>query len=375
MLTRDAVLEKVERAMAEQQLDALIAASPWNVKYCSGTSFFTQRTLPERLGLVAMTRGQEPVFIYCTIEEGHAKGESWLREFRGYTEFAEQPIAVLADVLRERGVDRGRIGIEKRFLVTRNYEELRDALPAAEIVDADPIFDRMRAIKTPEEIAWLGQTALWTDEAIGNAWSQAHTGESEREIGERMIAGTRERGATGVVHLVLSTGPNAHKAHGEPGETRLEAGGVLRTDFGVLWGSYISDLARTAFVHPVRARQIDTYKALEEAHQTTIAAMVPGALASDIYALCRDACQKRGLTFTMPHVGHSIGLGVHEQPMLHPYDHTRLEVGMMLMLEPLVIADDGLYAVEDLIEVTDQGPRVHSHSRDWSEPLIIDGLR
>jgi Xaa-Pro aminopeptidase len=322
-----------------------------------------------------MTRGHEPVFIYCTIEEGHAKGESWLREFRGYTEFAEQPIAVLADVLRERGVDSGRIGIEKRFLVTKNYEELQQALPAAEIVDADPIFDRMRAIKTPEEIAWLGQTALWTDEAIGNAWAQARTGESEREIGDRMIAGTRDRGASGVVHLVLSTGPNAHKAHGEPGDMRLEPGGVLRTDFGVLWGSYISDLARTAFVHPARPQQIDTYKALEEAHQTVIAAMVPGARASDIYALCRDACQQRGLTFTMPHVGHSIGLGVHEQPMLHPYDNTRLEPGMMLMLEPLVIADDGLYAVEDLIEVTEQGPRIWSRSRDWSEPLIIDRPR
>jgi Xaa-Pro aminopeptidase len=372
MLTRDAVLEKVERAMAERQLDALIAASPWNVKYCAGTSFFTQRTLPERLGIVAMTRGNEPVFIYCTIEEGHAKGESWLRAFRGYTEFAERPIAVLAEVLRERGVERGRIGIEKRFLVTKNYEELRQALPEAEIADADPLFDRMRAIKTPDEIAWLGQIARWTDEAIGDAWEQARTGESEREIGERMIAGTRERGATGVVHLVLATGPNAHKAHAEPGETRLEPGGVLRTDFGVLWGSYISDLARTAFVHPARKKQIDTYKALEEAHQATIAAIVPGALASDIYAVCRAACERRGLTFTMPHVGHSIGLGVHEQPMLHPYDQTRLEPGMMLMLEPLVIADDGLYAVEDLIEVTEQGPHIHSRSRDWGEPLIID---
>ena len=373
MLTRDVVLAKVERAMAERQLDALIAASPWNVKYCSGTSFFTQRTLPERLGLVVMTRGQEPVFIYCTIEEEHAKGESWLHEFRGYTEFAEQPTTVLAEVLRERGVARGRIGIEKRFLVTKNAEEIRVALPEAAIIDADSLFDRMRTIKTPDEIAWLGQIALWTDEAIYAAWSQAHAGESEREIGERMTAGTRERGATGVVHMVLATGPNAHKAHAEPGDTRLEAGGVLRSDFGVLWGSYISDLARTAFVYPASQQQIDTYKSLEEAHQTTVAAMVPGALASDIYFLCRDACQERGLNFTMPHVGHSIGLGVHEQPMLHPYDQTLLEPGMMLMLEPLVVAEDGLYAVEDLIEITDRGPRIRSRSRDWSEPLIIDG--
>ncbi len=371
MLTKEIVLRKVEQALAEHRLDALIAASPWNVKYCSGTAFFTQRTIPERLGLVAMMPGKEPVFIYCTIEDEHARGESWIQELRGYTEFAERPIDILADVLREHGAGSGRIGIEKRFLVTKNYEELRQALPEAEIVDADPIFDRMRAIKTPGEIEFLAQAAMWTDEAIRDAWEHAQVGETEREIGDRMIAGTRSHGASGVVHLVLATGPNARKAHAEPGETRLEPGGVLRTDFGVFWGQYVSDLARTAFVHPVDPRQIDTYKSLESVHQTVIAAMKPGARACDLYYLCRDECRRRGLTFNMPHVGHSIGLGVHEQPMLHPYDETPLEVGMVMMLEPLVVESDGLYAVEDMIEVTEAGPRIRSRCRDWGEPLII----
>jgi Xaa-Pro aminopeptidase len=372
VLTREIVLSKVERALAEHHLDALIAASPWNVKYCAGTSFFTQRTIPERLALVAMLPGQEPVFIYCSIEEEHARGESWMHELRGYTEFAEQPIAVLADVLRELGAGSGRIGIEKRFLVTRNFEELRQALPSAEIVDADSIFDRMRAIKTPDEIEYLAQAAMWTDEAIRDAWEQARTGETEREIGDRMIAGTRRHGATGVVHIVLATGLNARKAHAEPGDTRLEPGGVLRTDFGVFWGSYVSDLARTGFVHPVQPRQVDTYKALEEVHQTVIASMVRGTRAKDVYTLCRDEFARRGLDFNMPHVGHSIGLGVHEQPMLQPFDETPLEVGMVVMLEPLVVAENGLYAVEDMIEITAQGPRIRSRCRDWSEPLVID---
>lgn len=372
MPTRQDVVDKIERALEENRLDVLVAASPWNVKYCAGTSFFTQRTLPERLAIVVFFRGQEPVFIYCSIEEEHARGESWIRRLRGYTEFAERPINVLADVLREYGASSTRIGIEKRFLVAKNFEELQDALPTADIVAADEVFDRMRAIKSPDEIDLLARAAAWTDEAIRTAWEQASVGETESQIGDRMIAGTRSHGATGVVHLVLATGPNAHKAHAEPGETQLEPGGVLRTDFGVFWGQYVSDLARTAFVHPARPQQIDIYKKLEEAHQTVIASMVPGALAKDVYFLCRDECLRRGLNFDMPHVGHSIGLSVHENPMLQPFDETPLEPGMMLMLEPLVVANDGLYAVEDLIEITEHGPRIRSRSYDWSEPLIID---
>ena len=371
MITREVALEKVRQALAEHRLDALVAVSPWNVAYTAGTSFMTQRTIPERLGMVVLTPSGEPVFVYCTIEDQHAKGESWIREFRGYTEFADNPIAVLAEVLRERGAAAGRIGIEKRFLVAENYDELRQELPQAELVAADPIFDRMRAIKTPEEIRWLEQTTLWTDAAIRTALEQAKVGDTERSIGDRMIAEARAKGATGLLHIVLGTGPNAFKAHAAPSDTKLEPGGVVRTDFGMFWGHYVSDIARTAIVAPARSEQIETYTKLEEIHQSVIAAMRPGVRASDLYRLCADGFEQRGLTFSMPHIGHSIGLGVHEYPMMHPFDHTELEAGHVLMLEPLAVGEDGLYHTEDMIEITESGHRVLSRSADWSEPLII----
>lgn len=373
MITREVALEKTQRALKEHELDVLIAVSPWNVAYTSGTSFLTQRTIPERLGMVVMTPGNEPVFVYCTIEEGHAKGESWIREFRGYTEFADKPIEVLADVLREKGARSGRIGIEKRFLVARNYEELLEVLPEAELVEADPVFDRMRAIKTPQEIEWLGQTALWTDAAIATAFGQARIGDTERSIGDRMIAATAANGAISLLHLVLATGPNLFRAHHFPNDTRIEPGGVVRTDFGMFWdGGYVSDIARTILIAPTRQDQLDTYRALEEIHQTVIAAMNPGVRVSDLYRLCADAFVKRGITFAMPHIGHSIGLGVHEYPMIHPFDDSVLEPGMVFMLEPLVAGKDGLFHTEDMIEITEDGHRVLSRSRDWGEPFTVN---
>jgi Xaa-Pro aminopeptidase len=372
MITRDVALEKAQRALNEHGLDALVAVSPWNVAYTSGTSFLTQRTIPERLGMIVLTPGNEPVFVYCTIEEGHAKGESWIREFRGYTEFADKPIEVLADVLREKGAHGGKVGIEKRFLVAGNYEELLELLPDADLVDADAIFDRMRAIKTPQEVEWLGQTALWTDAAIATAFEQSRIGDTERAVGDRMIAAAAAKGATTLLHLVLATGPNLFKAHHFPGDTPLDPSGVVRTDFGMFWnGGYVSDIARTILIAPNRQDQFDTYRNLEAIHQTVIAAMNPGVRASDLYRLCADTFAKRGIEFSMPHIGHSIGLGVHEYPMIHPFDETVLEPGMVFMLEPLVVGKDGFYHTEDMIEITKDGHRVLSRSRDWSEPLVI----
>lgn len=371
MITREIALAKVQQALKEHDLDALVAVAPWNVHYTAGTSFLTQRTIPDRLGLVAALPEREPIFIYCTIEEGHVREESWLGESRGYTEFADNPILVLAAVLRELGVDRGRIGIEERYFVAKYDADLRGALPGAKLIAADDIFDRMRAVKTPEEIKLLSRTALWTDAAIRTAFERARIGDTERSIGDRMVAETRKHGANGLLHLVLATGPNNLKVHHAPVDTQIAPGGVIRTDFGMFWGAYVSDIARTVFVQPPRPDQLDLYQRLEDIHQTVIAAMRPGARCSDLYHLCGREFAKRGLDFKMPHIGHSLGLGVHEFPMLHPFNHYELEPGNVLMLEPLVTGRDGHYHTEDMIVISEDGNRVVSRSADWSQPMVL----
>src|SRR5450756_645046 len=110
--------------MAGANLDALVAVSPENVLYSSGTNIMTQRLIPDRLALVAWGRDETETFVVCTIEEAQARAESWIADIRGYVEFAESPIAVLAAVLKERGFARGRIGIQMRYLVANFYREL-----------------------------------------------------------------------------------------------------------------------------------------------------------------------------------------------------------------------------------------------------------
>jgi hypothetical protein len=49
VITREVALARVRQALRDQHLDTLVAASPWNVHYTAGTSFLTQRTIPERV--------------------------------------------------------------------------------------------------------------------------------------------------------------------------------------------------------------------------------------------------------------------------------------------------------------------------------------
>jgi Xaa-Pro aminopeptidase len=259
-----------------------------------------------------------------------------------------------------------------RFLSARDFQRLQSDLPDAELVEADSLFDRMRAVKTSREIELLGAAALATDQSIRTAFARAGVGTTERAIAEVMQEECRARGGEQLVHLVLATGENGFKVHASPGDAELQKGGVLRTDFGMSWGGrYFSDIARTAFVGPLQGWQDETYRKLEMVHQSVIAAMRPGVKAGDLFRLCAAEFEKAGLDFRMPHVGHSIGVVMHENPMLQPFDETPLEPGMIFMLEPGVTERDGFYHTEDMILITDEGRSVLSRSADWSQPMVL----
>ncbi|HET8629793.1 MAG TPA: aminopeptidase P family N-terminal domain-containing protein, partial [Thermomicrobiales bacterium] len=109
----DAIAEHVRArmraALASADLDAVIALSPENVFYLSRALILTQRYIPDRLAVVVWPREGEPTFIVCAIEQELARQDSWIADLRTYVEFRDSPVALLADVLAERGLARGRL--------------------------------------------------------------------------------------------------------------------------------------------------------------------------------------------------------------------------------------------------------------------------
>lgn len=374
MITATESLRKARHILATEDLEALVVASPMNVRYLAGTSFLTMRTIPDRLGIVVVTPDREPAFIYCSIEEGHVRAESWLSERVPYTEFQDGPMAVLAAWLRDQGITSGRVGVELAYLTARHHHQLELALPGASIVGADAALDRARAVKTPAEIETITHIARATDASIRAAFDRAVAGMTERELAEIMLGEARSRGALGLSHHILATGQNGLKAHAAAGDTPLRGGDVVRTDFGMFWdGDYMSDVAKTAFVGEPSARQRDVYLRLEQVHQTVARGMRVGVRACDVFATCAREMEAAGLDFWAPHIGHSIGLGLHENPMLQPYDGTELAEGMVFMLEPLVTGPDGFYHVEDLVVVGPESGEIVSRTADWSTPMTMGG--
>lgn len=62
-------------------------------------------------------------------------------------------------------------------------------------------------------------------------------------------------------------------------------------------------------------------------------------------------------------IGHSLGVVLHEHPVINAKTEQELQPGMLLAIEPAVRTDDGVtYHTEDLILVTDGDPQIVSRA-------------
>jgi Xaa-Pro aminopeptidase len=368
------LFEDLQAAMERRDLDGVVAVMPENVLYASGTLIMTSWEIRDRLALAVFPNGGEPTMVVCNIEESLARAESWIRDIRTYVERVESPIDVLADVLAEKDLDDKKVGTELTYLAAEYYLALTERLPDLNLVASETLFDELRAIKSDEEVALLKHAANVTEEAIYGAFAAAQLGSTEKEIANGMMSRLLALGADENAFCVLGAGQNVQYTHAAPGPKQIGEGEVVRVDFGGRFDGYYSDVARPAVGGKPTRRHRHLYRALREIQRETIAQMLPGVQAADVFNYCVTAFEERGLAFSMPHIGHGLGIGLHEYPMIEPGSDSELKAGMVINIEP-IYADIGsniVFHLEDLVHVTSDGPVLLSDYSDTEELFCIE---
>jgi len=364
-------MNTLKRSMDTHGLDLLLAVSPENFFYLTGTLLLSQTIIPERLCIAIFPQKEPPAAVVCYLEEPQTRQDSWITDIHTYLEYKESPLQTLADLLKKKGFGTARIGIELNFLAARYVQELAVLLPEATLVRADPVFEATRAIKTSTEIQILSEAALHTEMAIVEAFQAAKSGHSEKMVANNLSIRVLNKGATS--HwITLATGSNTAINHPHPSSKPLIEGEILRVDVGGVFQGYQSDVARTATVGVANKEQRSVYQRLREAQRETITAARPGVRACDLYLECKTALARRGLSMTSQAAGHGLGIGLHEFPILHAQEKSLLKPGMVLNIEPAVVDSQGfLYHLEDLFLVTEEGPRILTTFMDTEDLFSI----
>jgi methionyl aminopeptidase len=149
----------------------------------------------------------------------------------------------------------------------------------------------------------------------------------------------------------LCASVNYEVVHGIPSKKRkLEVGGLIKLDFGVVFKGYYGDSARTIPVGPVTDEAKALIEATRESLEKGIGAVVEGNRIGDIGHAVQRVVEPRGFSVVRDFVGHGIGKKLHEQPQIpnfgEPGTGMKLREGMVLAIEPMVNA--GTFQVEML---------------------------
>jgi Xaa-Pro dipeptidase len=256
----------------------------------------------------------------------------------------ESAVEALAAVLRERGLASAVIGLEMEDLPARTLEGLRRALPKVQFKDCSNLIRLIRMVKSQEEIQRLARAAQIAEDAAKAGLSQLRPGKSFLEASRIFRSEIAGQGAD-LDHFAYS--PRGLGIATEP-DYLLPADEVMYVDYGCMWGNYCSDSGLTLALRPLEGELARRYTALRQCLAAGVAAMRPGARASQVHHAMKDFLKAEGITASYPH-GHGVGLEIRDYPVLVPDTGLRvrddcvdepadllLEEDMMLNLEAMI---------------------------------------
>jgi Xaa-Pro aminopeptidase len=265
------------------------------------------------------------------------------------------------------------IGAELSFLPVDSGAALRAAFPDSEMTDALFVLERLRSIKSPDELAKLRVASEAVIDSMMAVIAGHGPGTTKRELTEAL---RREETNRGLIfeYCLITAGTSLNRA---PSEQRWDKGDILSLDSGGNYHGYIGDLCRMA-IHGEPDAELDELLGEIEAIQR--AAMKPikaGVMGAEIYAAADPLVRKSKQHNHMHFLAHGMGLVSHEAPRLtaagpvpyDAYDASRpLEDGMVVSVETtLAHPKRGFIKLEDTVVVTGKGFDIYGEGgRGWN---------
>jgi Xaa-Pro aminopeptidase len=352
---------RAREALGAAGLDALLVTSEANYRYLSGhhTGFWLSKSRPMWL---LLPRDGEPVLLITTNQVAQAEAMSPVTAIRAWDGFLADGIPVLADAVRGAGLGRARIGAELGFeqrlgMPVAELERLKGLLPGAAFVDAADVLWRLRRHKSPGEVACLRESARIAGAAYAAMFDAVRAGTSEREAHRAFLVELFRGGAERPGYIPITSGSgNYHRRTGGPTDRKLEPGDLLWQDGGCSYQGYWSDFSRMVAIGRATGEQTATYGAVREMTHGALAAVRPGRPFAEVVGQVRREFERRGFAWgATSRIGHAIGLDLTEPPSLRADVPDVFEPGMVLTIEPTVLAPHGLYQLEEIYVVTETG--------------------
>lgn len=322
---------QLQASLRSRSLDAVLITEPANRRYLSGYTA-ADHGIQESSGVLLIPKNGRPRLLTDSRFELQAQEEAQGFKVELYRKGLA---ALLKTLLPELGVRR--LGFESHYFLHAAVSRLEKVLAGAtELVPLTGLIERMREIKSEEEISLIRQSVRLNERIFQQVSRTIAPGMTEIEIALAVERSMRENGAERPsFDTIVAVGANAAKPHAVPTDRVLREGEIVLIDMGLILKGWCSDMTRTLFVGKPDSLFLDRLRAVRKAQLAAVKAIRAGAVCREVDQAARQVLDQAGMGKAFGHsLGHGVGLAVHEAPSLNPRNRKQLRAGMIVTIEP-----------------------------------------
>jgi Xaa-Pro dipeptidase len=374
--TDEGKLSRVRALMKEQDLDALVVRAPDNVVYLS--NYWCMKGYDA----VIFPREGESTLIALEPQLAEAQRNAWtkdIRLFKGYDEKDPRPAPYRAqdaaiDVLKKRDLTK-KIAIELNMgtqsadrmvgeptTPTQNFFDAFRKV-AGQVVDATPLLNEARSIKTAQEIERMKLANELAALAMDYTREHVRPGMKESEVGamyEGFVHGIGV-GYQGRVEMAraftLVWSGKGIATFTATGDRPVQEHEPTLLEIWVCVDGYWTDLTKNLCPGDLTHEYHQLLDLLLKVFEEAVRFAKDGASFPDLDRLVRARIAEGGYPGQPSHpICHGVGARAHEAPYAHQAGSGTIRKGMVLAIEPGIYwPGGGGLRLEDNFWITDSG--------------------
>jgi Xaa-Pro aminopeptidase len=346
-------ISRLQSLLRESNLGGALFAPSAQMRYLAGWA----EPGHERLIAFFIPATGEPTLVVPSINAAQAReNRAGITDIRAW-EDAQGWQGIVADLLEAWHLEGRGLAVDDE-LPSGHLIRIQRLAPNVPYVPAGDLMAELRAMKSPEEIRRMEQSAAITDAVYEECLTALREGITEVELQE-VIAAAYTRQGTKPAFAIVCFGSHTAMPHHHPSNTHLKRGDIVVIDIGCVWEEYFSDMTRTvAYGEPdPEARRV--YEIVYAAHRAAFETIKPGVPCEAVDAAARRVITEAGYgEYFIHRTGHGIGLSEHEAPYIVAGNKQPLREGMCFSDEPGIYLE-GRFGVriENTVTVTADGAR------------------
>ncbi|NNU87300.1 ectoine hydrolase DoeA [Geobacillus sp. 47C-IIb] len=364
--------KRIKKSMEAQGIEVLFVTDPANMNYITGYDALSYY-VPQ--GVIVSSYLKEPICIirqqdvYCALHTTWMSKESIIPYPDKYL-WEPKVLHVMdfvGDVLREKGLNNKRIGVEldSYYFNAHWYHRLEKSLPDAELVDATSLVNWIRGQKSTKELEYMQIAARIVEKAMYNAIENIDVGVRECRVAAGIYSDLLN--GTGVyggeypsLSPIMPAGERTAGAHFSwTTEGKYQKDQLVYMELSGSYKRYHAPLTRTVFIGKPPEKVRETAKIVIEGLNVALSTIKPGVTCEEVEQAWQTTINQYGLE-KESRMGYTVGLSyppvwTENTAYFKPGEKTVLKPNMTFHIMPGMWLDGYGVAITETIRVTENG--------------------